>query len=385
MSTNAARSIDAAKSRSIADIARELGPVFAERADSATDEDQFVADNFASLKAAGLVEAGVPAELGGGGADVDELAEMLRILAYHCGSTALAFSMHTHQVAVPAWRWRVQKAAAVEPLLKRIAAERIIMVSSGGSDWIGGSGKAEKVDGGYRITARKVFSSGSPAGDLLMTGAVLEADGEPPTVLHFGVPMNSPAVKVQDNWRVLGMRGTGSNDIVIDGHVVPEAAVAARRKAGEWHPLFHVIATTAFPLVYSVYLGVAESARDIAIAVAKKKKPDQHMVQLAGRMDTELAAAKLARDFMLAAVRLDAPSAETVNQVMMGRQLCARHAIAAVELAMELAGGAGFYRATGLERRFRDIQAARYHPLQAGPQAQYAGSMALGLPVERVF
>ena len=102
-------------------------------------------------------------------------------------------------------------------------------------------------------------------------------------------------------------------------------------------------------------------------------------------MDTELAAARLAREFMLAAVRLDAPSAETINQVMMGRQLCARHAITAVELAMELAGGAGFYRATGLERRFRDIQAARYHPLQAGPQAQYAGSMALGLPVDKVF
>jgi alkylation response protein AidB-like acyl-CoA dehydrogenase len=385
MSTNAARNIDAAKSRSIADIARELGPLFGERANSTTDEDQFVADNFASLKAAGLVEAGVPAELGGGGAGVDELAEMLRILAWHCGSTALAFSMHTHQVAVPAWRWKVQKAAAVEPLLKRIAAERIILLSSGGSDWLGGSGKAEKVDGGYRITARKVFSSGSPAGDLMMTGAVLETEGEPPTVLHFGVPMSSPAVKVLDNWRTLGMRGTGSNDVVIDGHVVPEAAVAARRKAGEWHPLFHIISTIAFPLVYSVYLGVAESARDIAVGVAKKKKPDQHAIQLAGRMDTELAAAKLARDWMLAAVRLDAPSAETVNQVMMGRQLCARHAIAAVELAMELAGGAGFYRATGLERRFRDIQAARYHPLQAGPQAQYAGSMALGLPVDKVF
>ena len=109
------------------------------------------------------------------------------------------------------------------------------------------------------------------------------------------------------------------------------------------------------------------------------------MIQLAGRMDTELAAARLAREHMLAAVRLDAPSAETINQVMIGRTLCARHAIATVELAMELAGGAGFYRATGLERRFRDIQAARYHPLQAGPQAQYAGSMALGLPVDKVF
>ena len=67
------------------------------------------------------------------------------------------------------------------------------------------------------------------------------------------------------------------------------------------------------------------------------------------------------------------------------RQLVERHAIAAVEYAMQVAGGAGFYRSAGLERRFRDIQAARYHPLQAGPQAEYAGSMALGLPIDRVF
>ena len=59
---------------------------------------------------------------------------------------------------------------------------------------------------------------------------------------------------------------------VIDGHVVPEAAVAARRKAGEWHPLFQIIATIAFPLVYSVYLGVAESARDIAIGWQEGKR-----------------------------------------------------------------------------------------------------------------
>jgi alkylation response protein AidB-like acyl-CoA dehydrogenase len=230
-----------------------------------------------------------------------------------------------------------------------------------------------------------VFASGSPAANLFMTTAVLESEGEPAQVLHFGLPMNSPQVKVMDNWRTLGMRGTGSNDVLIDGHVVPEAAVAVKRKAGEWHPLFQIIATIAFPLIYSVYLGVAESARDIAVGVAKKKKVDNHMIQLAGRMDTELAGARLAREHMLAAVRLDAPSAETINQVMTGRTLVARHAIATVELAMELAGGAGFYRATGLERRFRDIQAARYHPLQAGPQAQYAGSMALGLPVDKVF
>ena len=70
---------------------------------------------------------------------------------------------------------------------------------------------------------------------------------------------------------------------------------------------------------------------------------------------------------------------------MIGKQLMTRHAIGAVELAMQLAGGVGFYRSAGLERRFRDIQAARYHPLQSGPQAEFAGAMALGLRVDRIF
>jgi indole-3-acetate monooxygenase len=375
----------AAQRRTATDIARELGPVFAQRACETTDEDKFVAENLALLKTSGLLEAGVPLELGGGGADIDELAAMLRILGRHCGSTALALSMHTHQVAIPAWRWTHQKATAVEPLLKRIAAERIQLVSSGSSDWIAGSGKAEKVDGGYRITARKVFASGSPSGDLLMTSAVLAGEGEPDTVLHFGVAMNSPQVKVLDTWRTLGMRGTGSHDVSIEGYMVPEAAVALRRKAGEWHPFFQIISSIAFPLVYSVYLGVAESARDLAIALAKRKTPNHHIIELAGRMETELTAARLAHESMLAAIRLNAPSAETVNQVMIGRHLVARHAIAAVDLALELAGGAGFYRSAGLERKFRDIQAARYHPLQPGPQAQFAGAMALGLPTDRIF
>lgn len=371
--------------RSPSQIAADLGPLFAERADAAADTDRYVADNVASLKEAGLVEAGVPRELGGSGADIDELAAMLRVLGYHCGSTGLAFSMHTHQVAIPAWRWTHQKAAAVEPLLKRVAAERLMLLSSGGSDWLSGSGKAEKVEGGYRITARKVFASGAPTGDLLMTGAVLETPGEASTVLHFAVPMTAPHVKILDTWHAMGMRGTGSHDIQIDGHVVPEAAVALRRPAGEWHPSFQMIGTIAFPLVYAVYLGVADSARDLAITLAKRKQPGRHAVELAGRMETELAGACLAHESMLAAVRLNAPSAQTINRVMIGRQLVQRHAVAAVEYAMELAGGAGFYRAAGLERRFRDIQASRYHPLLAGAQAEYAGSLAFGLPVDKVF
>jgi alkylation response protein AidB-like acyl-CoA dehydrogenase len=363
-------------------IADELGRRFA--AADVQDEDRFVADNINALKEAGLVEAGVPRELGGGGASHQELAEMLRVLGRYCGSTALAFSMHTHQVAIPAWRWTHQKFAGAEPLLKRIATERIILLSSGGSDWITGSGKAEKVEGGYRINARKVFTSGAPLGNLLMTSAVWDSE-EGPMVIHFGLPMNSPHVKVMDNWRTLGMRGTGSHDVLIEGHVVPDAAVSVTRKAGQWHPVFQIIATLAFPLVYSVYLGIAESARDIAVALAKKRHADRNVLSLVGQMETSLRAAQLARNGMLATVASGTPSAESVNEVMIGRHLVERSAIRTVELAMEAAGGAGFYRAQGLERRFRDIQAARYHPLQTGPQAEYAGAMALGLPTEKIF
>ncbi len=102
-------------------------------------------------------------------------------------------------------------------------------------------------------------------------------------------------------------------------------------------------------------------------------------------MQTELKGAQLARQWMIDATQRGACSAETVNDVMTGKKLVTDHAIRAVELAMEAAGGAGFYRAQGLERRFRDIQGARYHVLQSGPQAEFAGAMALGLPTTKIF
>jgi alkylation response protein AidB-like acyl-CoA dehydrogenase len=173
--------------------------------------------------------------------------------------------------------------------------------------------------------------------------------------------------------------------VQIEGLFVPETSVPVTRKSGEWHPLFHIIATVAIPLIYSVYLGVAESARDIAVALAKQKRSTLYATELAGRMDTALRSAQLAHRWMIETSERNSPAADTVNEVMIGRDLVAKNAIKVVELAMELAGGAGFYRSHGLERRFRDVQGARYHPLQSGPQAHYAGAMALGLPVANIF
>jgi alkylation response protein AidB-like acyl-CoA dehydrogenase len=66
---------------------------------------------------------------------------------------------------------------------------------------------------------------------------------------------------------------------------------------------------------------------------------------------------------------------------MTGRAVLARAAIRTVEKAMDAAGGPRFYHELGLERRFRDVQAARFHPLQEMVQLRYAGRMALGLNI----
>jgi len=361
-------------------LARELGPRFASRAAGHDAADAFVAENYRDLRQHRVFSAGVPAELGGGGASHAELAAMLSVLGQHCGSTALALAMHTHQVAIPAWRWR-HETTAVEPFLRRVAAEELILVTSGGSDWLAGSGRAEKVEGGYRVTGRKVFASGSPAGDLFMTMAVYDDPEAGPTVLHFPVALDAPGLTVQDNWRTLGMRGSGSNDVRLEGVFVPETAIGVRRPAGRWSPAWHVVATIALPLIYSVYVGLAEAARALALRQAAGRRHDRGTQELAGAMETELATARMALRSMIEAAAAKPMGPETTNAVLMGRAVTGGAAIRTVELAMEVAAGAGFFRTLGLERLFRDVQGARYHPVRGGAQRLYSGRLALGLDV----
>jgi acyl-CoA dehydrogenase len=177
------------------------------------------------------------------------------------------------------------------------------------------------------------------------------------------------------------MRGTGSNDIVLEDVFVPDGAVGARRRPGGWSQVFHVIYGNAFPLIYSVYLGVAEAAREMALREASRRRGEPAVHALVGEMDTELAAARLAVRHMIDVADTDRLGPDTTNEMVIGRTLAARAAIRAVDKALEVAGGAGFYRALGLERLFRDVQAARYHPLPEKAQALYTGRFALDLDV----
>lgn len=361
--------------------AEALASLLADNAARHDADDSFVAENYARLKAEGFFSAHVPAELGGGGATYAELVAMIRRLGSCCGSTALAYSMHSHLVAVAAWRWRHQN-APTDGLLRRVAAENLVLVSSGGTDWLKSAGTAVKVEGGFRITARKIFSSGCLAGDLLMTSAVYEDPAAGSTVLHFAVPFAAEGVSIRETWRVMGMRGTGSHDVELDSVFVPDAAISGRRPQGRWHSLFHIIGLLAFPLIYSAYLGVAEDARAKALQAARRRPADEGLVQLVGEMENAFFAAEGALERMIRLAESAAPGPETTSQAMIGRTLAAEAAIRTVELAMEVAGGAAFHRDLGIERAFRDVQGARFHPLQRKPQLRYTGRLALGLDID---
>jgi alkylation response protein AidB-like acyl-CoA dehydrogenase len=361
-------------------ILDDLGPTFAARAAEHDAEDSFVSSNFEALKTRGVLAAGVPTSLGGGGATHRELCDFLRELAHYCPSTALALSMHMHQVMIPEWRWRNENGAG-EPLLRRVAAENLHLVSTGGSDWLESSGSLEKVEGGYRFTARKVFSSGSPSGDLLITSGILEDPTDGPTVLHFPVSLRAEGVTVQDNWRTMGMRATGSNDVLIDGVFVPDAAIGGRRPKGTWG-IFHLVAMLALPLIYSVYVGVAEKARALALERAAARRDDLDVRMSVGEMENSLRGAQIALESVIALAEQSKPGPNTTNEALIRRTLIANNVLAVVDQAMSVAGGAGFFRSFGLERLFRDAQGARYHPLTENRQLDFTARFTLGMPIE---
>lgn len=356
-----------------------IGPRFAEGAAERDAGDVFVADHYDVLKQHKVFSALVPAELGGGGVSHSAMCRFLRQLAHYCPSTALALSMHQHLVAAAVYNHRNGKPG--QRLLEKVAASEVVLISTGANDWLESSGLAARADGGFRINARKPFGSGSPKGGVLMTSAPFEDPKEGWQVLHFAVPFNAPGVSLANDWQTLGMRATGSQTIILENVFVPDDAVALRRPRGKFHPAWNVILTVAMPLIMSVYTGVAEAAAEIATELARKRQNDPVLPYLLGELVNELTRVQLAADDMVRLANdFDVTMGLDVTSPILARKtIVAEGVLATVEKALEVAGGAGFYRKAGLERLLRDAHGAQFHPLPAKRQQRFTGRIALGL------
>jgi alkylation response protein AidB-like acyl-CoA dehydrogenase len=359
---------------------RELGPAFADRAAGHDRSGDFVAENYAEMKAKKLFSAGVPAELGGGGASHAQLCQMVRELAGYCPSTALALSMHTHLIAANTWRHLHGQPAA--PLLEKVAQGELVLVSTGGRDWLDSNGQVEKVDGGYRVSADKRFGSGGPAGDIALTSAPYLCPERGWRVLHFPVPLGADGVSRASDWNTLGMRGTGSDTILFDGVFIPDAAVGVDRERGPWAVPFNVIGAVALPLIVAAYVGVAERAAELARTAAAKKQDDPHMPYLMGELENQLMIARmcLQRGIDNARGYDFAPELDVANEALICKTLASDACRRVLDKAVEISGGGAYFRGHPIEQLWRDVQAIQFHPLPQKRQLHMTGRIAMGLP-----
>lgn len=360
------------------DLIHEFGNDFESRAEKSDRNEIFVSENYIALKEHGFLSASIPEELGGAGVPHSVMCDILRTIAQYCGSTALALSMHQHLLAATIWKYKQGQGG--EAMLKKVADNQLVLVSTGARDWLESNGEMKKTDNGYLVNAVKHFASQSSIGDVLVTSAPFYDNELGWQVLHFPVPFKTEGVKVLDNWSTLGMRGTGSQSVELNSVFVPESSITLKRPKGEFHPFWNVVLTVAMPLIISVYVGLAQKAAKIAInSVNNQMKHKSYIPALVGAMHNELTNAELnLKDMIRITNDYDFKAVDQNGQDILVRKTNTANAcISVVEKAMEIVGGKGFYRGFGLERIFRDMQAVHYHPLPEKEQQQFTGEFIL--------
>ena len=231
------------------------------------------------------------------------------------------------------------------------------------------------------MNAFKAFASGSPRGAIAITSCAFDCPDDGPSVIHFPLALNTEGVVPQNDWDAMGMRGTGSQTLKFENVFVPDEAVKLKRPRGPYHGAFSTIVAVAMPLIMSVYVGIAERAVQIAIEKAKPRSGDPLVQLLNGELQNKLIVAQMAVDSMVAIADDLAfvPSEQLASAILARKTICADAVIATVEKALELAGGSGFLRKSGLERLLRDAHGGQFHPLPAKRQQSFSGRVAFDM------
>lgn len=333
-------------------------------------EGSFVSEAFDEIRRSGLLGAPVPTEFGGGGLSHREMASVLRVLGRGSGSAAVTLSMHYHSVATLIWKHRRGKGGG--DTLRSIADGRLLLATSGASDWISSSGTAIPRDDGYVVTATKRPISGADAADVLVASA-RHVDGD--QVVHFSTPMTAPGLVVDQTWDAMGLRGTGSQTVVLSDVFVPAERISLIRPLEGWPALMNTVLGAALPLIMSAYLGIADRLVDEVLSIsAHRPSSDERLGALIGRRciadDSVAAMLDASADLSFDNDRAHAAS-------VLARKANAVEALVDMGgLALELAGGAGFGRTSPVERLVRDLHASVFHPLPTAAALAFVGSHA---------
>jgi alkylation response protein AidB-like acyl-CoA dehydrogenase len=369
--------------------AKELAARFAERAPVHDREASFPFENFKELSEAGLLALTVPAALGGVGAGAGEAARILGIIGKADPSTALVLSMHyiNHLVMARSERWpaRLARKLAKETVEGLALINALRVEPELGSPARGGlpATIARRTETAWRLTGRKIYSTGAP---ILKWYAVWAKTDEAETrVGLFLVPAGLPGTRIVETWDHLGLRASGSHDVIFEDVAFPLDHEIDVRKPQEWRGPDAAQAAVQAVFLGAIYDGVARAARDWLIKFLEERVPASLGAPLAtlpraqeilGAIEARLAVntrliASFAEDFDNA-VSLDAAEAGVIKLTV------TNNAVAVVEDALSLTGNHGLSRTNPLERHHRDVLCGRVHTPQDDLTRVSLGRAALG-------
>ncbi len=376
--------------------ARDLTPVLRERAAETEALRRLPDATRTDILRTGIHRVLQPARFGGTESTYRAIVDVLTAIGQGCGSTAWVVAQNiAHNFMLAQWPDAAQRA---------IWGERPDAMVSG--ILIPGLGTARTVPGGYVLSGRWPWLSGVDVCDwALFTAFVTNARGEEEN-RHFAVPRHQ--FQIHDTWHAMGLRGSSSNDVSIDGVFVPEYMTVTLDdlKGGSTSPGSAVNEALVFRgpcyalfgvVIGSAALGIAEAAVALFTAQARKRIGTRYGAAMATYTTQHVKVAQATTDVTTARLLMYSVCDEAMAILQSGRlpndeertrfrctaAFAGRLATEAVNLVWDAGGGAGLYDSNPMSRLFRDASAANRHITQSwDANAATHGRVLLGLEID---
>jgi alkylation response protein AidB-like acyl-CoA dehydrogenase len=395
--------------RKVVDLAEQHAAEIGARAAEHDRDGTFPVEAFDAMKATGFLAAAVPQEFGGGGTpSMHDLMVAINRLGRGDGSVAIAVNMHFSVVMIVSRlrrgaleRGDQETAAGLGEFLGALGSGMVAMANAteAGTDVRFPMTEVTPVAGGWRVDGRKIFGTLSPVADVMVVECRRRRDDGTYAGGTAIVFRGTPGQTILDNWDALGMRGSGSNDVLYENCVIPEELFFEEGDWGELGEGLLVIGTAANLGLLGAFVGIAEAARAHVVELLRTRTKQPTGRPLAERrgiqqgmaeLDVGLNTCRAHLSWMgrhIDGVLFERPvlsvSIEELHELMAAFQasklVVQRTAIDVVDRALQLSGGAGYLGSSPLARWYRDVRAGPFmQPLSANDAHEYIGRVALG-------
>jgi len=355
---------------------------FTATADQHDRDSSFPFDNFAALHEAGLLTLTTPKSLGGHGADLPTTLKVIQAVARGEPATALVLSMqylfHASLEARGGWPDHLKRLVADDARQNGGLINALRVEPDLGTPARGGlpATVARRTPDGWRISGRKIYSTGSPGLTWMLVWA--RTDEAEPRVGGWLVHRDTPGWHIEETWDHTGLRASGSHDVVFEDTLVSDDRALSPQPAGSPQAPDPVMAIWSPVLTAAIYDSVARAGRDWFVRWLIERKPANLGAALSTLPRFQEIVGEIDGLLLQNRVLLDAAANGRLrpSECGLGKHLVTENAIAAVEKAIAASGNPGLSRHNALQRHYRDVLCGRIHTPQSDVVLTTAGKAA---------